>query len=529
MPIISRREFLRSAAVGSLALSLPFCRPQPIQKQPNVLFISLDDLNDWIEPLGGHSQAKTPHLTRFARESVNFTHAYCSSPMCNPSRTAIMTGLAPYTSGVYSNYQDWREVITDQRSIGTFFRENGYYSAGAGKIFHYHMVDPKCWDEYWPSQEKNMPDEYFPERPQLKTEVDGQTISAPTTINMPEFENMYKMFDWYPLDIEDSEMGDYKSVEYVSAQLQKKHDRPFFLACGIYRPHLPWYVPQKYFDMFPLDSIQLPRVLENDLGDLSDRAVDIAHRAGNYHQNVLAAKQWKQAVQAYLASIAFADAMLGKLLDVWENSEYADNTVLVLWSDHGWQLGEKEHWRKFSLWENVARSVLMIKAPKGSPGLPSGSQQGRECRRIVSLQDIYPTLVDLCGLPPNEAIDGRSLIPLLQDPATAWDFPALTTYDFSEFSVRTEQWRYTVYIDGSEELYDHTKDAEEWYNLANDPQYDQIKLAMRRHIPKDPAPLVKTSLKLQPHHNPPFKSRAEYLDWLEQDKDTGYLIEKYWK
>jgi arylsulfatase A-like enzyme len=391
------------------------------------------------------------------------------------------------------------------------------------------MVDPDCWDEYWPSQKKNMPDEYLPNPPKVEHEVDGLSESVSQTINMPEFENMYKMFDWASLDIEDPLMGDFKSVEYVSKQLQKNHEKPFFLACGIYRPHLPWYVPKKYFDMFPLESIQLPKVLENDLNDLSDRIRDVAHRAGGYHKHVLEAKQWKQAVQGYLASIAFADAMLGRLLDALDKSRYADNTVVVLWSDHGWQLGEKEHWRKFALWENVLRCVLMIKAPKGTPGLPEGSRNGEACDRIVSLQDIYPTLNELCALPTRTDIDGRSLVPLLKDPKRKWEYPAISSYDFGEFSVRMEDWRYTVYIDGSEELYDHSKDPEEWTNLAENEQYAEIKKELARFIPQNPAPLVKTSLKLQPHHNPPFKSKEEYLDWLKHGKDTVYLINKYWK
>jgi len=442
MRATSRREFLKSIGVGGLALCLGRSLSRAGEAGPcNVLFVSIDDLNDWIEPLGGHEQAKTPNLSRFARQSVNFTHAYCSSPMCNPSRTAIMTGLAPYTSGVYSNYQDWREVIKGHQCIGTYFRRHGYYAAGAGKIFHYHMVDPACWDEYWPSQSQNMPEEYLPQNAANKNVYE--------TINMPEFENMYKMFDWAALDVEDPLMGDFKSVECVSKQLQKERAKPFFLACGIYRPHLPWYVPKKYFDMFPLESVRLPKVLENDLDDVSERVRDIAHR-GDYHEKVLEAGQWRRAVQGYLASIAFADAMLGKLLKALERSAYAENTVVVVWSDHGWQLGEKEHWRKFALWENVTRSVLMIKAPAGAPGLPGGGRTGIPCERIVSLQDIYPTLVDLCGLPAREEIDGRSLVPLLKDPSARWDYPAITTYDFSEFSVRTERWRYTMWIDGSE-------------------------------------------------------------------------------
>jgi arylsulfatase A-like enzyme len=241
------------------------------------------------------------------------------------------------------------------------------------------------------------------------------------------------------------------------------------------------------------------------------------------------ADQWKNAVQGYLASIAFCDAMVGRLLDALENSRYARNTIIVLWSDHGWQLGEKEHWRKFALWKNTARTVLMIKSPIGAPGLPEGSRNGRKCNRVVSLLDVYPTLGALCGLPGRNDLDGRSLVPLLMDPEAWWNYPAITSYDFDEFAISTEDWRYIRYIDGSEELYDLLNDKEEWQNLANNPGHDSIKKDLAGYIPADPAPLKKTSLKLQPHHYPPFKTREEYQDWLDHGKDTRYLIEKYWK
>ena len=197
------------------------------EQKPNILFISIDDLNDWIEPLGGHRQAKTPNLNRLARGAVNFKRAYCPSPGCNPSRTAIMTGLAPYTSGVYSNYQDWREVITDHKTIGAYFREHGYYSTGAGKIYHYHMVDPSCWDEYWPSQTKNMPTELMPDK--AKSRLANPDNPNPETMNMPMFKHMYGMFDWYPQNVDDSKMADYKSVDYVISQLNNnQRDKPFF-------------------------------------------------------------------------------------------------------------------------------------------------------------------------------------------------------------------------------------------------------------------------------------------------------------
>ncbi|WP_186775144.1 sulfatase [Allorhodopirellula solitaria] len=497
------------------------------ERRPNVLFVSVDDLNDWIEPLRGHPQAMTPNFTRFAKRSVCFTNANCPSPGCNPSRTAIMTGLAPYTSGVYSNYQDWREAISNHQTIGAYFRQQGYFSSGAGKIFHYHMVDPECWDEYWPSQQQNMPDDALPDF----TESRLATADKPTpaTMNMPAFDQMYGAFDWSALDIADEEMGDFKSVDYVLGQLNKPRDKPLFLACGIYRPHLPWYVPGKYFDMFPLDEVVLPKRLENDLADVGPRVRDIASRGGGYHQHVVEAGQWKRAVQGYLASIAFADAMFGRLLDGLDESGQRETTIIVLWSDHGWQLGEKQHWRKFALWDNVVRSVLMIHVPKNAPGLPDGSADGQRCHRPVSLQDIYPTLVDLCGLPTNNQIDGHRLTPLLEEPEGRWDHVALTTYDFGEFSVRSERYRYTRYIDGSEELYDHQSDAEEWHNLAGDPNFAQIKNKLAAQIPESPAPLVKTSEKLDPHHIPPFRSRSEYDEWLQHGKDNQYLLNKYWQ
>jgi arylsulfatase A-like enzyme len=460
-----------------------------------VLFISVDDLNDWIEPLGGHPQAHTPSLNRLASESVLFTRNYCGSPSCNPSRTALLTGRHTYSTGVYSNYQYWREALPNARTLPQFFREHGYWAGGAGKIFHNNMPDPDSWDEYFPSKEKHMPDYFYPKP--------GRTV------NMPPFEDMYADFDWAAIDLPDEQTGDFQSVSWAVDQLEKQHDRPFFLACGIYRPHVPWYVPRGYFDLFPLDKVQLPEVLENDLDDVPERARELARRAGNYHQHVVEAGQWQAAVQGYLASIAYADAMVDRLITALDNSRHAPNTIVVLWSDHGWQLGEKEHWRKFALWDNVARTVLMIRVPQGTTGLPAGSRVGVRCDRVTSLLDIYPTLAELCDLPRDEALDGHSLVPLLQDPQADWSYPAITTYDFGEYSIRTERWRYIRYIDDSEELYDHENDPEEWTNLARDPEYRHVKDLLATFIPEKPAPLAETSYVLSPHHIAPLVSKKE--------------------
>lgn len=499
------------ALIGTTVLSSPLVTAASMDR-PNVLFISIDDLNDWIEPLGGHPQAKTPEITKFSEESVLFTRNYCPSPGCNPSRTATMTGYQPFTSGMYSNYQDWRMVLPDAVTLGETFRNNGYYSAGAGKIFHYSQVAPKCWDDYFPSMTEPMPSYQRP------------TTGKPAS--MPNFPGMYPEFDWGPIDLPDEETGDAKCVDWIANQLSRKHEKPFFLGCGIYRPHLPWFVPKKYFDLFPLESIQLPEVREDDHDDLGTRAKEIVTRAGNYHSHVVAAGQWKKAVQGYLASIAYADAMLGRLLDALAKSEYADNTIVVVWSDHGWQLGEKKHWRKFSLWDNVARSPMMIRVPTGGKVLPNGSANGVPCKRPTSLVDIYPTLLELCGLPARPDLDGHSLVPLLRDPATAWDYPAITTYEFSEFAISTDRYRYIRYLDDSEELYDLETDPNEWNNLANQEQLAETKARLAAMIPTKVAPFPKETLQEHngPHSVHTYTSKEDYQinhEKVESPSDTN--------
>ena len=477
--------------------------------RPNILFISIDDLNDWAQPLGGNNQAITPNLIEFASQSVNFTKNYCTSPGCNPSRSTMLTGLHTYTSGMYSNYQDWRDVprMSEVPTMGQFFRQNGYFTAGAGKIFHYGQVDTLGWDEYYPSIKSPMPPDIIPE-------------GAP--VGMTPFKYMYNMFDWSGLDVPDEETGDYKSVDYISQLLNKDHDKPFFLACGIYRPHLPWYVPQKYFDLFPIEEIQLPKLMEGDTTDLGPRAKEIISRGGNYHKHVVEADKWKNAVQGYLASTAYADAMVGNLLEALSKSKYADNTIVVIWSDHGWQLGEKMHWRKFSLWENVIRTVLMVKSPKGLEALPEGSKNGQSTTNLSSLLDVYPTLIELTGLPKRSDLDGQSLIPILKNPQTPIDRPIITTYDFGDYSIRYQNWHYIRYIDKSEELYDLMSDPEEWTNLAHDNEYDSLKAELRKFIPSDPIALPEASLlPLMEHHVPPIKSEEYYFskerkEWLKR-------------
>lgn len=424
----------------------------------NVLFIAVDDLNDWIGCLGGHPDTKTPNMDRLAARGVLFTKAYCAAPLCNPSRAALMTGLRPSSTGVYDNNQPFRQSpARDAVTLAQYFRQHGYRAMGSGKIYHDAFPDPASWDEWAPAPDK---------------QKFGDPAPAGRPLNgIPNTSH----FDWGPLKNGDAEMGDSKTVDYVSSQLQKKHDKPFFLACGIFKPHLPWYVPEKYFDLFPLEKIAMPSVKEDDLDDVPAIGKRMAKADGD-HRKVVQYKQYRKAVQAYLASIAFCDAQVGRVLEALDSSAHRENTTVVLWSDHGWHLGEKLHWRKFALWEEATHNVLMIT----SPGV---TKAATKCTRPVNLLDLYPTLVELQGLPPKAGQEGASLVPLLRNPAAAWNRPALTTFGRNNHSVRSDRFRYIRYSDGGEELYDHQTDDLEWHNLAGDPAYDAVKREHARWLP----------------------------------------------
>ena len=459
---ISRRRFLFTSGVAALtARTLSAVSNSKIR--PNVLFIAIDDLNDWIGCLGGHPQTKTPNLDHLASNSVLFTKAYCAAPACNPSRAALMTGIRPSTSGVYHNHNPWRqsEVLQDAETLPQYFCRFGYKAMGSGKIYHGRYLDPQSWDYYWPSKTKGQPDDPMPGNRPLN--------GIPKTGH----------FDWGPVDAQPEEMGDWQVADWVIGQIQAQHEKPFFLACGFYRPHLPWYVPQKYFDLHPLESIELPDVKEDDLEDVPEAGRKMARQ--HDHRNVMTHHQWREAVQAYLACISFVDECVGRVVETLEKSAYAKNTILVLWSDHGWHLGEKLHWRKFALWEEATHNVMMVRAP----GVTS---PGGRCDAPVSLLDIYPTLLELTGLPAKNDNEGTSLLQLLKNPQSEWEKPALTTHGNDNHSIRSKRRRYTRYADGSEELYDHKVDPMEWENLANDSSQAGIKADHAKWLPVLNAP-----------------------------------------
>jgi arylsulfatase A-like enzyme len=442
-------------------------------EKPNVLFIAVDDLNDWIGCLGGHPQTKTPNLDRLAASGVLFTNAYCPAPSCNPSRTAIFSGRPPHRSGLYQNMQKLRDVMPGEELIPRHFSRHGYWSAGSGKMLHY-VIDPVSWDDYYPAKEKDdpFPPTFHPAKRPVNLPVGGPW--------------QYSETDWAALDVSDETFGgDWLVTKWIGEQLQRTHDKPFFLACGIYRPHEPWFVPKKYFAPFPLESIQPgPGYKPGDLDDIPPAGQRIARN--RYFPHIQKHDQWKQGIQAYLASIHFADAMLGRVLDALDKSPHRDNTIVVLWSDHGWHLGEKEHWQKFTGWRIGARVPLMIRVPAGAPGLPAGTRPGGVCQSPVNLVDLYRTLIDLCALPGKPGISPNSLVPLLRDPAAAWPHPAITHLDHPEnLAISTRRWRYIHYKGGEEELYDIETDPYEWTNLAGDPAHAARLTEMRAMKPTD--------------------------------------------
>ena len=424
--------------------------------RPNVLFISVDDLRDWVDYLGRHPQAVTPNFDRLAARGLVFERAYCAAPSCIPSRAALMSGLRPSTSGVYLNSQDWRPHISPDLTLVTTLRRAGYETLAAGKIYHGHWDRHSEWEEY----ASDRPSDPQPTGP----------LEAVGSISFT------------PLDCSDDEMQDSDVAAYGIRQLSRKHDRPFFLCVGFRKPHLPWNVPRKYYDLHPLETIQLPPTVDDDLIDIPKMGVALAHQAHD-HEKILKAGKWKEAVRGYLATISFVDAMLGRLLDAFERSEYRDNTVVILWSDHGWNLGEKEHWRKFALWEDTTRSPVIVVAP----GL---TKAGTRCAKPIDLMALYPTITDLCGIPTPKHVEGQSLRPFLANPAAECDQPAIMTWGRNNHAIRSVGWRYIRYSDGTEELYDENADPKEWSNLAGNPRYKTEKDRLAKWIPQHNAPDV---------------------------------------
>lgn len=445
-------------------------------RRPDILFFVVDDLNDWNSLLDPESPIQTPNLQRLADRGMLFTRAYCVSAACNPSRAATLTGLRPTTTGVYGNKSDWRGSMPDRKTIMQQFGAAGYSVRGAGKIFHHHLDgafhDPTSFDDFLSMRPQLYPDRKF---------NDAAEYGSRNT-------------DWgeWPPRVEDS--IDFQTATYCARALREfRDDQPLFLACGIFKPHSPFFAPVEYHQ--PYLAIDPPVRKPDDWADLPSGAATLLSDKKWFWQGMAAVDQrkpgsYRKFVRSYAACAAFADAQIGRVLDALDDSPRRDNTIIVLWSDHGFHLGEKNHIEKFALWEKANHIPFIVVAP-------GVTEPGTRCDRPVDLSVLYPTLLELGGLEADPACDGQSIVPLLKNPNGHWQRPAVMTYMRGNHAVRTDRWRYIRYADGTEELYDHAVDPHEWDNVAGEKQFKEIIVSHRKWIPEFEAKQVK-DLKSKP-------------------------------
>jgi choline-sulfatase len=446
-------------ALGSLAKAAP---------KPNVLFLAIDDLNDWIGCLGGHPQVKTPNLDKLAARGTLFTNAHCQAPVCNPSRTSVMLGLRPSTTGIYSLQPSFKTVpqYANHITIPKAFQANGYATSTLGKIYHGSFLPKGEFDKT--GTRAKLPNR-FPKK---------KFVDTPQN---------HRLVDWGIWPPKDSDQLDYHTAEWAVGELSKKPKDPFFMAVGFFRPHVPLYASQKWFDLYPEESLILPHIRRDDRQDTPRFSWYIHWKLPEPRLKFLDQnKQLKNKVRSYLASVSFVDAQVGRVLDALEASGLEDNTIVACWSDHGYHLGEKEITGKNTLWDPSTRVPMMFAGP--------GIAKGARCDRPAELLDLYPTLAELCQLKsvPKE-IEGLSLVPQLKDAKAPRTRPAITSHGPGNDSARTETHRYIRYADGSEELYDIKKDPHEYKNLASDPKTKELRKKLAAYLPKNPAKPVKGS------------------------------------
>lgn len=442
---------------------------KPSASHLNVLFIAADDLN---VSLGcyGHPLVKSPNIDRLAARGVRFDRAYCQYPLCNPSRSSLLSGLRPDTTRIYDNGTRVREVFPDIVTLPQMFKNNGYFSGRVGKMYHYGVPgqigtsgldDAPSWDEVVNPRGRDRDDEA-------------------DIINFTPTRGLGSALCWLEAKGEDAEQTDGKVAAEAIRLLEAHKDKPFFLGVGFYRPHVPDIATKKYFGLYPLEQVTLPVEPPEHIANIPPIA--LTTKPLNYGLEPEKLRLFKR---AYFASVSFVDAQIGKVLDALDQLGLAENTIVVFWGDHGWSLGEHGQWQKQLLFEEVARVPLIIALPKASVTGVSP--------RPVEFVDVYPTLADLCGLKGPVNLEGKSLRPLLENPKAHWIKPAITQQVRREdghpvmgYSVRTERWRYTEWDGGAAgaELYDHNADPHEWQNLAKDPKYAKTVTDLKKLLPK---------------------------------------------
>ncbi len=452
-----------------VAVNWGFDRAPALAAPPNVLFIAADDLN---HDMGcyNHPLVETPHLDRLARESTVFERAYCQYPQCSQSRSSMLTGLRPDTIQIYDLRTHFRDTTPDAVTLPQLFRQHDYFVARSGKIYHYGnpgdigtdgLDDKASWD--------------------LVTNPSGRDKAEEHLVtNATSQRGLGSSISWLAAEGTDEEQTDGLVATSIISLMEQHRDRPFFLAAGFFRPHSPYIAPKRYFDMYPLDRIDMPEVSRDDFAGIPSIALASTNPWPWFGVSREEARRGKQ---AYYATVTFVDAQVGRLLDALDRLDLADNTIVVFWSDHGYFLGEKGLWKKQSNFERVARAPFILKAPGvTSPGT---------CERPVEFLDIYPTLADLCGLPTPDELEGTTLRPLLNDAQAEWDRPAFTQVhrrrNIRGYSIRTNRWRYTEWgPEGSEgnELYDHDQDPDERNNLAESQEHaervERLQTKLRR-------------------------------------------------
>ncbi|MFT6619436.1 MAG: choline-sulfatase [Limisphaerales bacterium] len=444
-----------------LLIALPACLVSSAAKptRPNVLMICVDDLNDWLGCLGGNPEVKTPNIDALAARGRNFSNAHCAVPVCSPSRVSIMSGLHATTTGSYELGASYQSIgrLDNVPTMQQYFQQHGYRTLAGGKVLHHGFGG------------------------RLAADID-ETLNRKKGGPRPKQQMNWKgAWDWGAFPDTDAEMYDYQLAQKSAGILREKTDEPFFLTVGFFRPHVPLFVPQKWYDMYDPETITLPKAPKKDLADVPPNFQNMSQIAPT-PEEVKAAGKWRSLVHAYYASVSFVDMCVGEVMKGLDAGPHRDNTIVVLWSDHGFHFGEKQHLAKRTLWEESTRVPFIVAGPGIKPG---------NCREAVSLLDVYPTLVELCNLPENSRLEGLSVVPQLRDPARTRERPALISSYFGNHAIRSRDWRYIRYQDGAEELYDHRSDAKEYTNLAASASHREVLAKLAKWLPKNPAPEVK--------------------------------------